>query len=267
MAGSMLYRLRVDEPDAPHMATFRDALARAKQIRDNRGYDFIAGFHGAPGYYCWHHQISRRTSLQARLFLPWHRAYLWHLEQALQDLVAGVALPWWDWTRDRRIPTAYAEAEVAGGPNPLFSTHVSLPRTDPPIDRDTQRDPGGNPQARLPTERQVAALLDEGDWATFNDDLEQLHDEVHVWVGGDMSDIITAAYDPIFYAHHGMIDRIWSLWQVRHGDGGVPEELLDLPLRPFGKTFREVLAVQALGYEYAASAADVPLTPAGAPVG
>ena len=54
------------------------------------------------------------TSLQARLFLPWHRAYLWHLEQALQDLVAGVALPWWDWTRDRRIPTAYAEAEVAG---------------------------------------------------------------------------------------------------------------------------------------------------------
>ena len=64
-----------------------------------------------------------------------------------------------------------------------------------------------------------------------------------------------------------MIDRIWSLWQVRYGDGGVPEELLDLPLRPFGKTFRDVLTVQALGYEYAASAAGVPLTPAGAPGG
>jgi tyrosinase len=264
MAGSMVYRLRADAPDAPHLVTFRDALARAKAIRDNRGYDFIAGFHGAPGYYCWHHQENPRTQLQARLFLPWHRAYLWHLEQALQDLVDGVALPWWDWTRDRRIPAAYDAPQLDGAANPLYSTHVTLPQTDPPIDRDTTRDPGGNPQALLPTARQIDALLEESDWATFNDDLEQLHDEVHVWVGGDMSDVITAAYDPIFFAHHGMIDRVWSLWQVRHGNGGIPDELLPLPLQPFGKTFRDVLDVQALGYEYAASAAEVPLTPAGA---
>ncbi len=76
-----------------------------------------------------------------------------------------------------------------------------------------------------------------------------------------MSDIATAAFDPIFFAHHCQIDRLWYLWQVRHGNGSFPAELLDEPLVPFGKTPAGVLNVQALGYEYAASAA--PVAPAG----
>ena len=56
-----------------------------------------------------------------------------------------------------------------------------------------------------------------------------------------MSDVTAAAFDPIFFAHHCMVDRLWYLWQVRHGNGGVPGDLLDLPLEPFGKTTREVL--------------------------
>ena len=39
---------------------------------------------------------------------------------------------------------------------------------------------------------------------------------MHIWVGGHMGQIPFAAYDPIFWAHHTMIDRLWRLWQLRH---------------------------------------------------
>jgi tyrosinase len=118
MAGSMVYRLPVRDAAEPHMVLFREAMAAAEEITDNRGYNHIAGFHGAPGWYCWHHQFSRRSPLQSRLFLPWHRAYLWWLEQALQDQVEGAALPWWDWTTERRVPRAYSARNHRRGSQP-----------------------------------------------------------------------------------------------------------------------------------------------------
>jgi tyrosinase len=258
MAGSMVYRLPVGTVGTAHMRAFIEAMTAAQALADNRGFNVIAGFHGAPNWWCWHHQISRRTSLQARIFLPWHRAYLWWLEQALQDRVEGTALPWWDWTKVREIPRPYARQRIDGARNPLRATRASVPTARPPINRMTRRAPGANPLARLPTAAGVADLLDDTDWASFSDRLEDFHDEVHGWVGGDMGDVTTAAYDPIFFAHHCMIDRIWYLWQVRHGNGGIPHELLDLELVPFGKRFRDVLDVQRLGYEYAASATAIP---------
>jgi tyrosinase len=259
MAGSMVYRLPVGEVNAPHMVAFRQAMGQAEGIIDNRGYNYIAGFHGAPNWYCWHHQFSPRTPLQARLFLPWHRAYLWWLEQALQDLVDDVALPWWDWTVVQRVPPAYAARRVDDQPNPLYGTRAYVPTVSPPINRRTRRAPGRNPLVRLPTPTEITELLDDSDWASFSDRLENFHDDVHVWVGGDMTDVTTAAFDPVFFAHHCMIDRIWYLWQVRHGSGGIPQELLDLELIPFGKRTRDVLEVQRLGYEYAASSTEIPL--------
>jgi tyrosinase len=53
-----------------------------------------------------------------------------------------------------------------------------------------------------------------------------------------------------------MIDRLWYLWQVRHGNR-IPHDLLDLELIPFGKSVRDVLDVQRLGYEYAVAATPI----------
>ncbi|TML89111.1 MAG: tyrosinase family protein [Actinobacteria bacterium] len=269
MAGSMIYRLPVADATAPHMIAFRSAMAKAEAISDNRGYNFIAGFHGAPFWYCWHHQINRRTRIRAQLFLPWHRAYLWYLEQALRDQEeAGAqvpaALPYWDWTTQSRIPPAYAATKVGTEANPLYATKAVVPNAQPPINRRTTRSPGRTPGSRLPTAAEIADVLTDTDWMSFADRLEGFHDDVHVWVGGSMQDVTTAAYDPIFFAHHCMIDRIWYLWQVKHGSGGIPGELLDLELPPFGKRTRDVLDVQGLGYEYAASAANVPVPTGGA---
>ncbi len=259
MAGSMVYRLRVDAPGKTHMSVFRSAMASIQARLDNKGFNHIAGFHGAPGWYCWHHQFTWRTPLQARLFLPWHRAYLWWLEQALQDAQPEAALPWWDWSTDAGIPPAYSVATTDGGPNPLRRFRMRVPATvnTRAINRNTRRSLGTN--GHLPTRSEIDLLLsDNSDWASFSDLLQSYHDGVHVWVGGDMGDTTTAGYDPIFHAHHCMIDRIWYLWQVKWGASNIPAGLLDLPLQPFGKTVRDVLDVQALGYEYALSAVDVP---------
>jgi tyrosinase len=172
----------------------RNAVAQAERISDNRGYNHIAGFHGAPDWYCWHHQFSPRTPLQARIFLPWHRAYLWWLEQSLQEIVQEpVALPWWDWTAEAGLPDAYAALQLNGEPNPLYQSRAFVPTANPPIDADTQRDPGANPQAVLPSADEIIDLLNDSDWASFSDRLEQFHDDVHVWEGRDMQDITTAA--------------------------------------------------------------------------
>jgi tyrosinase len=37
-------------------------------------------------------------------FLPWHRIYLYELEQALQDRVPGITLPYWDWIMPQYCP-------------------------------------------------------------------------------------------------------------------------------------------------------------------
>lgn len=264
MAGSMVYRLAVGDARATHMAAFGAALAAAQRRLDRESYNWIAGFHGAPGWYCWHHQFNPRTPLQARLFLPWHRAYLWWLEQALQDRArelparlqgADIALPWWDWTTTREIPASYR----AG---PFASSRAWVPTARPPINHVTSRRPGSNPAVRLPLRDEVfhprTGLLADSDFASFSDRLEDFHDDVHVWVGGDMRDPTVAAYDPVFFAHHCMIDRLWYLWQVRWGASRIPRDLLDLELVPFGMRVSDVINVQRLGYEYATTSAVVP---------
>ena len=52
------------------------------------------------------------------------------------------------------------------------------------------------------------------------------HNTMHLWIGGApkggppagglMGNNLTAAFDPIFWAHHANVDRIWALWQERH---------------------------------------------------
>ena len=73
-----------------------------------------------------------------------------------------------------------------------------------------------------------------------------------------MSEIPVAAYDPIFYAHHTMIDRLWWLWQLQHPGANPPARYLSAPLPPFPSlTVGGTLDINNLGYEYAL--AEVPL--------
>ena len=245
-------RLGVHNLNSVHVTAFRASYQQMMAISDNRGYQALAGLHGVPNWYCWHHQHNARSAQQMQLFLPWHRAYLYNWEMAMRDRIPGVTLPWWDWTlrppRQNGLPGIFIKRLPAGAANPLTGFRVNLPNTRPPVMRMTARSPG--PPDGLPTQADVDDCLASTDWTDFNLKLEDLHDRVHGWVSGDMGVVGTAAYDPIFWSHHTMIDRIWSMWQS--ASGNVPPELLDVVLAPFNMKVGDVLNVNSLGYDYAA---------------
>jgi tyrosinase len=236
------------------LAALRRAWAEMKEISetvrsDNRGFFQHAGLHGVPYWLCPHH-------LPERLFLPWHRAYLYRLEQALQDRVPGVTLPWWDWTSTREIPPAFAAEEVDGAHNVLYRTRTLATEADRregrPVVQETFRDL--DDAASLPSPNALRDILAEPNFVVFSDALEDLHDGIHGWTGGTMGDVAYAAFDPVFWAHHCMIDRVWWLWQQSNRINAVPVARWEhIVLEPFNMTVRDTLVANALGYEYADS--------------
>jgi tyrosinase len=179
---------------------------------------------------------------------------LYWFEQYLRDQDNTLGIPWWDWTsntsRQIGIPSAFSSPNTENNQrNALYSSHINVPSANPSIDRDTFRSPG-NP-GDLPTPDVLASLLQITDFLQFSSSLETYpHNFIHGWVGGDMGLIAYSAYDPIFYSHHCMIDRIWYLWQLQHGNSTIPPDLLSQPLAPFNLTGAAVLRVEDLGYEY-----------------
>jgi len=43
----------------------------------------------------------------------------------------------------------------------------------------------------------------------------RVHNNVHIWVGGDMR-LSSSPNDPVFFLHHCNVDRIWAAWQEKH---------------------------------------------------
>jgi tyrosinase len=248
MATNLVTRVSVDTLSDASLALLRQGYAAMQAISDNRGFNAIAGLHGIPGHYC-HHPNSQGIEV---LFLPWHRAYLYYFEQYLQDRAAGATIPWWDWTSDishkTGIPAAFSAAkDASGNPNSLLKSHIFQPAYK--LDRDTTRKP--HPPKNLPTADQVEKVLELSEFLDFSEQLQNIHNAVHDWVAGDMGSIDVAAFDPIFYSHHAMIDRLWYLWQIKNAPGSMPPELLDQVLAPFNMTVRTVLDISKLGYQYA----------------
>jgi tyrosinase len=251
--GDVRHRKRLSTLSAEELAALREAFRLAMEVSDSRGYGHFASLHGfpEPGY-CEHRN---------QLFLPWHRAYLYFFEQALQDLVPGVTLPWWDWTESEEIPEAYAaETDPSGAPNPLFDAPIAAAgsergadwpeRTSRPAERQETWLPGGG----APTEEGVALAMAAANYDDFTFALENLHNAVHVWVGGEMTDQAFAGWDPIFWAHHTMVDRLWALWQVGNPGDNPRREHLSKGLNYFkDMTVADTLNVTDLGYDYAAS--------------
>jgi tyrosinase len=60
--------------------------------------------------------------------------------------------------------------------------------------------------------------------ATFQNELQGrfdqgflgMHIAGHLAIGGDAGDFFSSPNDPAFFLHHGMIDRLWWIWQALH---------------------------------------------------
>jgi tyrosinase len=268
MANGVTLRRSVEaiEQNPAELEALRDAYRKMQSISDtdNRSWVYWAGIHGFPQFQCWHHgRVGMGQTRPYDLFLPWHRAYVLYFEHAARDQNAAANVPWWDWSsarsRRRGLPQSFATAQVNGQDNPLFSGPVP-PLQQAPARR-TRRFPGA--PARLPRPQDVDSLLALSSFVDFSNQLQNIHDLIHGWTGGrnptpppfggDMGSVATSAFEPIFWSHHCMIDRIWYLWQLRNGVENIPPDYLDRPLAPFALTVRDVLDIRRLGYEYAQS--------------
>ena len=238
---------------------------------DNLSWIYWGEYHGFNRYQCWHHSEvgpPPAHKFPYDLFLPWHRAYLHYFEHVVRDRNEKAILPWWDWTSDlsheEGIPKAFKAAEVGGKRNPLASGPMpEIPEEEAKWTSREEQPPEYLPHLNEPTEDPdfeqplpaVETVLALESYEDFSGQLQNLHDAVHAWCRGQMGIIKTAAFDPVFYAHHTMIDRLWYQWQLKHGVANIPPGYAGRPLEPFGLTVEQVLDVRSLGYDYASSSA------------
>jgi hypothetical protein len=184
-------------------------------------------------------------------FGPWHRYFLYLLEQQLQAYVPGVMLPYWDWTD----PTGAIMVADFLGPNgdPASSNEVRqgyFAKEAPGTGANLTPAPAWWPVglagwnlhpafgtwagalkrnigalAGLPSIATLRSALDKTTYPTFQNALESgagttplhgLHNDLHVWfgVGCHMRSVVVSPFDPMFYLHHCNIDRLWAMWQM-----------------------------------------------------
>ncbi|MFE2547340.1 tyrosinase family protein [Streptomyces sp. NPDC059355] len=184
-----------------------------------------------------------RTGHRAPSFLPWHRRFLLDFEAALQRVDKNVSLPYWDWTADRTANSSLWASDFMGGTRRARDGQV----LDGPfafqggkwaltvgVDRRTYLRRGlGSETPQLPTRADVDSVIalpvyDSAPWNSasngFRNALEgwrgvNLHNRVHVWVGGQMTSA-ASPNDPVFWLHHAFIDKLWAEWQAKHPKSG-----------------------------------------------
>jgi hypothetical protein len=252
-------RPEIHSPEAAQILTrLRQAFQALKDKQGPGGYQQLAGIHGLPDFQCLHHVPG---------WLPWHRLYVLQLEDALRSIDADLVLPFWDWTSaqsvEEGLPAAFTDPtyQPAGGPalpNPLLSgTYMEDQQP-----QETFRNVGTRSQ-RQQTADEVAAALNSQVFADFSEALAVPHDDLHsVWVQGSMGDPTYAAYDPIFWAHHANVDRLWAQWQLGPNNDDPDASTQAQMLTPFNQSVAQTIKFREdLHYTYAGLTTMSPLVP------
>lgn len=194
------------------------------------------------------HNSSQNASLN---FLFWHRMYIWYLEKIVRELSGkqDFALPYWNYGSTVVTNNVMAEA-IRKKDGSLFETaRWSILNAGQPI----------------PTEQvdQIQLSLEElktnpsfAGSAGFSKSLEIApHGFMHDLIGGEyaepaetyynsiyqknmsglMANVPSAGFDPVFWLHHSMIDRIWESWDL--SSYGQRPSLEDLKANPWPYEF------------------------------
>jgi hypothetical protein len=216
-------------------------------------------------------------------FLPWHRAYITVTERKIREISGdkSFAYPYWNWSSDRRIPNAFARAGSSLADAVRFTPNRAIADGEVGFFPD---DPGLKQlgvaalgaaffQAKTAPqiERSFGGIARPNATSTFgNNQLEATpHGPIHVYVGGvsadgqaggDMIDFETAARDPIFFSHHGNLDRLWETWRRDTAHKSTEPAIDAFVKHPFPFTWldgttiqvtvEETLDTRKLGYTY-----------------
>uniref|UniRef100_A0A0D9W9R3 Tyrosinase copper-binding domain-containing protein n=1 Tax=Leersia perrieri TaxID=77586 RepID=A0A0D9W9R3_9ORYZ len=179
------------------------------------------------------------------LFFPWHRMYLYFHERILGKLIGDdtFALPFWNWDAPAGMsfPAIYANRS-----SPLYDPRRNQAHLPPfPLDLDYSGTDTTLPKDQLIDQnlkiihvmnmvyfifqmisgaRKAELFIgqpyragDEPDPGAGSIELVP-HNPVHQWTGDprqpngeDMGIFYSAARDPVFFAHHGNVDRMWQI--------------------------------------------------------
>eukprot|EP00045_Choanoeca_perplexa_P018108 m.278150 g.278150 ORF g.278150 m.278150 type:complete len:3200 (+) comp17717_c0_seq1:80-9679(+) len=173
-------------------------------------------------------------------FWPWHRMFLFELELLLRETAddCSISIPYWDWTIDAANPTASPVWNMMGtngipgtncvvdGPFAAFSPCITR---------------NWNPFVTVPDFGTIAGTLANTNFNLVSSQIESHHGSVHVFIGGVMGSF-ESPYDPIFFLHHGFIDKLWWDWQTVLGNGNTfPAATVNVPMSPYAVTPNDVL--------------------------
>jgi tyrosinase len=234
-------RLRTGSPEVDaDIATYKSAveLMQGLPSSDPRNWGSIAGIHGsvAGGFlYCQHGTVH---------FFDWHRAYLFFFEKICQKLTGNnnFGLPYWNWNQDPDIHPAFLDTtSVLYLPRALTtmagSWEVSTAALDP--------------------------IFADTNFYTFSTQLEGTpHNTVHTTIG-DTFATGGSALDPLFWAHHGMIDYSWAKWNIELGNSTtndaswvntVDSHFIDADKNPATEMAGVTTLMPLLSYQYESSA-------------
>ena len=223
-------------------------VMQARPVTDPTSWRFQAAIHGSyaapPAGADWN-----QCQHQGWFFLSWHRMYLYFFERIVRAAVtaaggpADFALPYWDYGKpfpNNTIPPGFRAPTLPdGAANPLF---LAAPRRRAslmsggqlPATSTTSANAMSQTQFTSPTMGFGGGMVGPQHFGNFADSgaLELTpHNAIHVQVGGNgagqcegglMIDPNCAALDPIFWLHHGNIDRLWNDWIASGGGRANP---------------------------------------------
>ncbi|XP_045194325.2 uncharacterized protein LOC123549947 [Mercenaria mercenaria] len=155
-------------------------------------------------------------------FFGWHRVYVALVEEALRRINRRLSLPYWDSTLDFNMMNPansiiWSTPFLGNGDG--FVTTGPFANWETPVGRLTRNVGGGSRLfsteviRAIMTRCRIREISEPTAQPQFN--LELAHGGPHVWVGGQMSGLNTAAHDPVFFLHHAFVDYIWEMFRMR----------------------------------------------------
>ncbi|CAL4980258.1 unnamed protein product [Urochloa decumbens] len=188
------------------------------------------------------------------LFFPWHRLYLYFHERILGKLIGddNFALPFWNWDarEGMTLPAIYTNEHS------LLYDKKRNPMHEPPVTVDLDYvccdDDPTLPREEL-IEKNLKIMYRQ---MVSNTKTKELFFGKPTWE----SSAPRRAIDPVFFAHHGNVDRMWNIWKTclptPNTDLTCPDWLdasflfYDEEARLVRVRVRDCLDTTALGYTY-----------------
>ena len=185
------------------------------------------------------HNMHGMNEAGTQRFLSWHRDYLLQFEQMLAAIDPLSFVPYWDWTQTRNVPAWMR----------TFKPTVNVPGYGVvPVKRN----------ASIPAVIDLTAINGFSAYRQFSDTLENgPHGDVHMQLGfinnvrEAMANIRVSPSDPIFWLHHGQLDKVWNEWQVQNAGQTPTLTGNDRIMDPWPETAVQLRSITALGYSYA----------------